>query len=137
MKTKTQSQDITFVNPYIFECINSEAYYVNCNKEDETEAERLQFLYDTFVTEYWYDYNKKYYHNNIYNAFASWLQGLPSSFNIDFANYRILEIAKEWGSLAIDATEKQEDKILANWWNFISIKTFHMFKKYKIDQHSN
>ncbi len=128
MKRKTQNQDVTFVYPYILKCIESEGYEV----KTETNTEKLAFLYKTFVSEYWYIENQRYYHNNIIVAFASWLQGLPSSFNIDYENYRIIEIAKEWGSLAPDADDKKEDKILDNWWNFISVKTFQLFKKHKI-----
>lgn len=133
MKRKTQNLDVTFVNPYILGCIDSEGYEITCN----SDKEKLQFLYNTFISEYWHDYNKKYYNGNIIKAFASWLQGLPSSFNIDFENYCILQIAKKWGSIPDNATERQEDKIIENWFNFISVKTFKLFKKYKIDQHSN
>jgi hypothetical protein len=128
MKRKTQNQDVTFVYPYILNCIDSEVYEV----KTESEEEKLSFLYKTFVSEYWYIENQRYYHNNIITAFASWLQGLPSSFNIDFENYRIIEIAKEWGSLSIDADDRKEDKILNNWWNFIAVKTFQLFRKYKV-----
>ena len=60
---------------------------------------------------------------------ANWLMGLPSCFNIDFENYRILEIAKEWGSLAQNAAPHDEDKIISNWFNFISAKTIQLIKK--------
>lgn len=132
MKRKTQNLDVTFVNPYILDCIDSSSYDITCN----TDKEKLQFLYNTFIKEYWYGENKRYY-GNIINAFTSWLQGLPSCFNIDFENYVILQIAKKWGSIPDNASERQEDKILENWFNFISVKTFKLFKKYKIDQHSN
>jgi len=120
------------VYPYIMDAITPENYEVICN----SDKEKLQFLYNTFITEYWHEYNKKYY-KNIISAFSSWLMGLPSCFGIDFENYVILQIAKKWGSIPENATERQEDKILENWFNFIACKTFQLFKKYKIDQHSN
>lgn len=128
MKRKTQNLDVTFVHPYILECIDSEAYDVVTT----TNEEKLKFLHKTFIFEYWYKENQVYYHNNIITAFASWCQGLPSSFNIEFENYKIIELAKKWGSLPADATERQEDKILSNYWNFIAVKTFQLFKKYNI-----
>lgn len=128
MKRKSQDQKVTFIYPYILGCIDSDGYEI----KTETEAEKLNFLYKTFISEYWYKENQVYYHGNIITAFASWLQGLPSSFGIDFENYVILQIAKKWGSIPETATEKQEDKILENWFNFIAINTFQLFKKYKI-----
>ena len=128
MKRKTQNLNVTFVNPYILECIESEGYGVVTNSDEE----KLRFLYNTFISEYWYKENQTYYHNNIIVAFSSWCQGLPSSFNIEFENYKIIELAKKWGSLPLDATEKQEDKILENYWNFIAVKTFQLFRKYNI-----
>lgn len=128
MKRKSQDQKVTFIYPYILECIDSDGYEI----KTETEVEKLNFLYNTFIKEYWYKENQIYYHSNIITAFASWLQGLPSSFGVDFENYRIIEIAKKWGSIPADANDKQEDKILDNWFNFIAINTFQLFKKYKV-----
>lgn len=132
MKRKTQNLTVTFINPYLLDCIDPEGYEIVCN----LDKEKLQFLYNTFIKEYWHEYNKKYY-KNIISAFSSYLQGLPSCYHVDFENYVILQIAKKWGSIPENATEKQEDKILENWFNFIANKTFQLFKKYKIDQHSN
>jgi hypothetical protein len=130
MKRKSQNQKVTFIYPYILNCIDSDNYEIS--PAPGTEEEKLKFLYNTFISEYWYIENQKYYHNNIIVAFSSWLQGLPSSFNVDYENYRIIEMAKEWGSLQADANDKQEDKILNNWWNFIAVNTFQLFKKYKV-----
>lgn len=59
--------------------------------------------------------------------------GLPSSFNIAFTNYDILQLAYKWGSLKETDTESRKDKIIANYFNFIAVKTFQLFKKYKIN----
>lgn len=69
-----------------------------------------------------------------YRSFTEWLQGLPSCFNIDFENYKILKLAVLWGSIHEKHTERQADKILENWFNFIMVKTFQLFKKYKIER---
>jgi hypothetical protein len=69
-------------------------------------------------------------------AFSEWIMGLPSSFNIDFENYKILELARKWGSIKPELTgktlERREDLILSNWFNFITVKTFQLFKKHGI-----
>jgi hypothetical protein len=127
-QTKRQNFKQT-VTDYILGCVAEEDYN---GKELKTDAEKLQFVYDCFKSEYWHEYNQKYYNGNQTAAFTSWLQGLPSSFGIDFEPYTILQIAKRWDSIPENATEKQEDKILENWFNFISVKTFQLFRKYKI-----
>jgi hypothetical protein len=45
----------------------------------------------------------------------------------------ILELAKEWGSLPADATERQEQAILDNWFNFAANKTAQLFRAHVID----
>jgi hypothetical protein len=109
---------------YILDAIDSEGYEIRT----ETEAEKIAFLADTFQKEYGFAI-KRY---GAQKALAEWIMGLPSAFNIDFENYKILQIAVEWGSLPKDYTEKQADKILANWFNFISAKTLQLFRKHKI-----
>lgn len=110
--------------PYILSAIDTEGYDTTAT----TDKERLQFVCDCFKSEYCFPDNLKRY-GSYQNTFANWLMGLPSSINIDFENCRIIEIAKEWGSIPQDADDKQEDKILSNWFNFIAYKTFQLFRK--------
>jgi hypothetical protein len=112
---------------YILDAIDSDGYEVKCN----SDTEKLQFLANTFKSEYCFPNNLKYY-GSYQKVLEAWIMGLPSSFNIEFRNHRIIEIAKEWGSLPQDATEKQEDKILGNWFNFIAAKTLILMKKHKV-----
>jgi hypothetical protein len=116
------------VNNYILNAIDTEAYEVQAN----TEAEKLQFLADTFKKEYGHEVKR---YGNYQGTLAQWFMGLPSVFNVDFENYRIIEIAKEWGSLPANATEKQEDKIISNWFNFIAAKTMQLMSKHNIYLH--
>ena len=121
------------VRKYIINCINWTEYdYPECRKIDDlliiTTEGKLNFLYDTFRAEYGWHIEQV----GEYKAFEEWIKGLPSVFNIAFSNYDILQLAKEWGSIPEDATEKQEDKILNNYWNFITVKTFQLFRKFKI-----
>lgn len=114
------------VKQYILDAISNEGY--DDAKELVTEAEKLDFLAKTFIGEYSYAVDRL----GASKAFADWIMGLPSSFNIDFENYKILELAKAWGSIPADATERQKDKILENWFNFITVKTFQLFRKHHI-----
>lgn len=115
------------VFPYILAAIDGSGY----GKTFETETEKLQFVVDTFYSEYGWPNNLKLY-GSYQNMFANWLMGLPSSINIDFENYRIIELAKEWKSIPVNATEKQEDKILSNWFNFIANKFVVMCNRHKV-----
>lgn len=110
---------------YILESIDSDAYDIVTT----TDKEKLQFLADTFKKEAGWNIERV----RAYKAFQEWIMGLPTAFNIEFENYKILELAKSWGSIPNNATELQEDKILDNYWNFITNHTFQLFRKYKID----
>ena len=112
------------VQQYIIDCIYSDGYEV----ETETDIEKLTFLAKTFQSEYCFTSNLKYY-KSFQNMFANWLMGLPSCFNVEFRNYYIIEIAKKWQSIPENATEKQEDRIIENWFLFIAHHTEMMCRK--------
>ncbi len=127
MKTlKTNRTQLTnFVNAYILNAINSD------DKELTTDTQKLQLLADCCKSEYIFPDNLKRY-GSYQNCMANWFMGLPSSFDIDYENYRIIEIAKKWGSLPANADDRQEDKILDNWFNFIAAKTIQLMGKHGI-----
>ena len=112
------------VYEYMLNAINSEDYA----KNPITPKEKLQFILNTFRSEYGWAIER--YGQT--KAFTEWISGLPSSFNIDFENYRILELAHKWESLPANPTERQEQKILENWFNFITVKFFQLCKRYKV-----
>lgn len=116
---------------YILQSIDTEGRELD--KEPTTAKERLQFLYNTFKSEYVYENNIKRY-GSLENCFREWIMGLPSAFNIEFRNHKILDLAKQWGSITETSTERRKDDILLNWFNFIAIKTFQLFKHYKIER---
>jgi hypothetical protein len=63
-------------------------------------------------------------------SIAEWLQGL--ALNIAFYNHDIIELAKAWGSIPEDATEKQKQKILDNYWIFMANKLHQLFEGYRV-----
>ena len=133
MKTKTVSKRTKLdrtVKQYIIDCIDNEGYG---GAVLETPEEKLQFLYDTFVSEYVNEYNIRR-HGSYQNIFREYLMGIPSCIRTAFSNYDIIMLAKNWGSLPENATEKQEDRILENYFNLIANKTFQLFRKYKIQE---
>lgn len=106
---------------YILSVIDGDNY----GQELNTDKEKVDFVYQCFKSEAGYNIPRV----GEYAAFQEWIMGLPSSFNVEFRNYRIIEIAKEWGSIPADATERQEDKILGNWFNLITNKFFQLRKR--------
>jgi len=110
---------------YIINAITSEGYDVT----PETVQEKLQFLYNTFYTEY----NWHIHRYGEFKALSEWLQGLPSSISIVFYNYDILELAKSFGSLPDNATDKEEQKILDNYWKFMAMRIKVLWSQYKIE----
>jgi hypothetical protein len=118
-----------YVREYILDCIYSEDY--EDIKQPETDKEKLQFLADCFMSEYCFRDNIRRF-GSYQNTFAEWCMGLPSSFNCDYENHKILELAVKWGSITEQATEAQQDKILNNWFNFIAAKVMQLFCKHGI-----
>lgn len=91
---------------------------------EDTDKARVNWVVDTFNREYGHAYNLKRWPSR-QERFAQWLMGLPV-MTVAFAHYDIIQLAKKWGSLPADATEKQEDKIISNWFNFISFKFWQL-----------
>jgi len=112
------------VKRYIIDCIDGSGYDV----ELKTTAEKIDFLRDCFEREYGHEIKRQ----GQQKALAEYFAGLPSCCTVAFYNTDILALAVEWGSLPENATEKQEDKILENWFSFIAAKTVQMFNGYRV-----
>lgn len=92
-----------------------------------TELEKIKFLKETFLSEYGWAVSKI----GLQNSVESWLRGLPSSITLPFENYEIIKLAKNWGTLPKNATEKQEDKVLNNYWKLMAANIVKLFRKIK------
>lgn len=110
---------------YILHSIVSEDYN---NKPLKGYKNKLKFLYETFKSEYGFNIQR---YGEV-GSFREWLMGLPSAISIVFTNYDIIQLAKKWGTLPKNATEKQEDRIIENYFNLIAVNAFQLFSKYKI-----
>jgi len=97
----------------------------NNGKEITNNQDKIDYLFNRFYSEY--DWNIK--RNGKLQAMIDWLQGL--ALDIEYYNYDILELAKMMGSVDENLTEKQEDKILLNYWNFMANIILSMEKDYK------
>lgn len=109
---------------YILSCIDPESYGVTAT----TPLELINFAVETFEKEYWHEYNQKYYGKK-QNCFANWLMGLPSSINIDFENFVIDELGKEFGLLDQKSKESDFAKWRASWFNRVANEVFRLYTK--------
>lgn len=116
---------------YILDSIDGDGYGVNLT----TDKQKIDFVYETFSNEYSYTIEHfKRAGISETRVFADYLAGLPSCINIEFRNYYILEMAKQWGSIPENATEKQQDKIIFNWLNYIAISFFQLRAKLSLKE---
>lgn len=102
------------INAYILQAIDTDGYDVEVN----TPEEKLQFLRNTFVSEYGWHIQQV----GEINALTGWLQGLPSSINIDFYNHDIIKRGVELGLLDDDASEKRIDQFLNRWFAMLAMR---------------
>ena len=96
------------------------------NSGQEINEQKIRFFFETFQSEFSWSIERY----GEYKSLIDYLQGLPSTIDIPFENYRILELAKNFGSLPVDYTEKQADKILANYWHFMATQLLQLKRKY-------
>lgn len=106
-------------------------YILGCIEHEGTNEEKLKEVLNAFNSEFNFEQNKKRY-PNLQTRFAEWLQGAPSLFEIEYWNDGIINLAKEWQSIPQDATEKQEQKILDNYYNFMACKFFQLCTQNKV-----
>jgi len=122
--SKSSELDQT-VKLYIISCIASDDSDV---PDAATPAEKIAFVQDCFNKEYGFNVAQV----GRQKAVMNWLQGLPSAMSIEYMNYQILILAETWGSLPPGASEKQQDKILDNYWNFMAAKLCQLFDGYHV-----
>ncbi len=92
---------------YIIGCIDASDR--DLERLPETSGEKLQFLSDTFISEY--GYNIKRY--GLQGAICEYLKGLPSAINTAYMDNDILILARDWGWIEAGASEAREDRIIA------------------------
>lgn len=93
------------VQNYILDCIDVEEI------DNPTIQEKLQYIADCFEIEKFNPYKEQY--KKLWNVgvnkqalFIDWLQGLPSSINLDFSTYDIKQLLINW----YEESEEQAEK---------------------------
>ena len=85
----------------------------------DTDSDRLRYITERFQTETG--------GGGGIPAIEEWLSGL--ALDIPFTNYEIIELAHACGSCRCGLTERQEEKIVANYFNFMANVIYRMFAK--------
>jgi len=109
----------------LIDCIDLSDFDKNINNP----IDKIRAVEKIFYTEQGYNIKRI----GKLKAIENWLRGLPTEITIPYYNVEILEIAKKWGSLKPNATEKQEDKILLNYWQYMANQLLQLFNKKKLN----
>mgnify|MGYP001589424591 CR=1 FL=1 len=121
MKTQTKlnrSELDLFWKKEIVSWIDLEAYEI---AEPQTIKEKLTILENVFKEET----GLTILHQE---DIKGHLMGLPSICSPIFENYKIIELLKECGTITERTTEKQVDKLLENYWDYVSAKLLQLFR---------
>jgi hypothetical protein len=97
---------------YILNSINSESYDITTNSDQD----KINFFINTFKKEYDFMIDRV----GIYKALTEYLTGLPSTITLPIYNHDILKLAINMGSVNSELSEKQEDNIINNYYNFMA-----------------
>lgn len=122
-KTANRAKAQKAATQHILDAIDSDGFD---NTPRETDAEKARFLHGRFMSEYGWRVDQV----GLHKALIDWLQGL--ALNIAYMNVDILRLARAWGSLTDNATEKEEDKILENYWAYMAMRLLSLWRKHKI-----
>lgn len=129
----TMTRPYKEIHEYILDNIDNSGYE-GCTyyKVFNTDKDKLQFLYDTFNSEYGWHIAQV----GQLKALASWLAGLPSAVSIEWRNHAILELGLEWGLLDYETTgkwaesnnERMEDAFLERWFMFMAMRIKELWR---------
>ena len=104
------------VKKYILESIDDEW--------GNTDKEKLAELKAEFERVANHPYNLQR-HPNHQDRLADYLSGLP--INLDYTNYDILQRDKQLRQYNTDLTDKQADRLLANYWSFMAYQIMRIW----------
>lgn len=110
-------------NEIIYKVLLDSIYSDDITFKDDTE--KLQYTFNRLKSEYGHEIKR----SGVFKACSNWLSGL--ALDIPFYNSDILKLAEQQGYKTL--TEKQQDKILSNYWNYMSNKFLQLCKKHKIN----
>lgn len=105
-----------FIKEYAFNAISWDGYLED-SEAPKNDAEKIAFIAKTFQDEYGWIVPRV----GILKGVSEWLQGLPSTMDIIFYNYDILEQARNNGFISKDADENEEDSLIERYWKCLAL----------------
>lgn len=96
--------------------------------ENATDKEKINYFFDCYDREFNHEYNKKRYLNE-QERLKNYLQGLPSSINIPFYNWDIIELYKELNGIKT-LSSKKEESVIKYYWDKIAFTLLQLKRKY-------
>jgi hypothetical protein len=79
-----------------------------------SDNDKIKYIFDRFNSEYGWRVNQV----GKIAAMIDWLQGL--ALNIEFYNDAIINLAVKLGSIDENPSEKLQDRVIENYWNFMA-----------------
>jgi hypothetical protein len=105
--------------------LKSGAYDVD---ENMTFAEFAAYSWERFDSEYNYEQNRRRY-PQLQVRVKEWLSGL--ALTVACYNGDIVNVLEEWHDCQL--TDKQVDRLVLNWFNFLSFKLIQLWREYDIE----
>ena len=107
------------IETYIFNCIDFSDYQNNPKKK----SEKIAYLLEVCELE-------KFYNKYPTKAmFVDWLYGLPSCFNVDYQQHKVIELCEKFGL----KTPKNKYQLFDFWYGQIYDSVMYLYKKYNYE----
>lgn len=103
--------------------------FTGYRQNPKTDEEKFRALFEIYYSEVGSHSEKQ---KSRQYALAEWLSGVPSIVSIPVYNWDVIALAQYLGTLPIGATEKEEDRIIENYYPFMGLKLLQIFDRYKI-----
>ena len=113
---------------------NYKKYLISCIDYPTNACATNDFLIvDRFFKIFKNEYSFEIKRQGEQNALTEYLMNQPSVINLPCYYDEQIELAKKFGSIPQDATEKQKDKITNNFYNFFSNYLMQLKRSMKIN----
>ncbi len=141
MARLTKEQNQNYDKYTIDAIIDSDSYYhdygqgcswiVGTNKDGsikyEHPPEPIEIFFSIFENEYGWNIKK----HGEYNALIDYLMGEPNAIHLPSWHHNQIELAKSFGSIPQDATEKEEQKIIDNFYIFFAVRLIKLRNRWE------
>ena len=113
---------------------NYKRYLIDCIEYPEFACATNDYLIvDRFFKIFKDEYSFEIKRQGEFYALAEYMQNQPSSITLPSYHHEQIELAKSFGSIPQDATEKQEQKIIDNFYIFFANYMLQLKRTYKIE----